>query len=286
MKKILREWLLPPAIFMLVKSFIFKIKFFIKYNNIDFAKNKEIKNLHIDKRCFIIGLGTSINKQDLKLLKDEIVIGISSLFNHKDLEYIQPNYYVLSPVIDNHSKYVNKDNLIKWLQAMDEKLDNSVVMFIYIGDKKYIDENKIFKNKNIYWLNYEPWDGRDISDIKLDKIPSISNVSEVALSVALYLGFKEINIIGFDLTWYEGVYKYYDDKKVNQFFGKTQYDVKKEHNFDSESEMRAHAEVFKKFKALYQMKQNIFNANADENSYVDTFPKVKYEDLFEKKEDK
>ena len=126
-------------------SFPFR-KVFQKYNNIDFAKNKEIKNLHINKRCFIIGLGTSINKQDLKLLKDEIVIGISSLFNHKDLEYIQPNYYVLSPVIDNHSKYVNKDNLIKWLQAMDEKLDNSVVMFIYIGDKKYIDGNKRFKN--------------------------------------------------------------------------------------------------------------------------------------------
>ena len=30
------------------------------------------------------------------------------------------------------------------------------------------------------------------------------------------------------------------------------------------------------------MKQNIYNANANENTYVDTFPKVKYEDLFSK----
>ncbi|MDY0193864.1 MAG: hypothetical protein RBR93_10130 [Aliarcobacter butzleri] len=55
-----------------------------------------------------------------------------------------------------------------------------------------------------------------------------------------------------------------------------------EFQWDSELHMINHAKIFKKYKALYQMKQNIFNANANENTYVDTFPKVKYEDLFSK----
>ena len=50
---------------------------------------------------------------------------------------------------------------------------------------------------------------------------------------------------------------------------------------DSEFQMRRHAQIFNKYKKLFALKENIYNANANPNSYVDTFPKVKYEELFE-----
>lgn len=286
MKTFIKNWLIPPKIL----NFILKYKRVLiqklRYSKEDFIKNIELKNIHTRDRCFIIGLGASIKEQDLTLLKDEIVIGVSSLFNHKDLSAIQPNYYVLSPVFEYHSKYVKKENFIKWLRAMDSALDDNVIMFIHIGDKKYIEEYNIFSNKKIYWDQYIGWDGEDINDISLDAIPNISSVSETALSIALYLGFKEIYMLGFDHSWYEGVYHYFDDKKVHQYFGKTQHDIKKEHNFDSESHMISHAKMFNKYKKLYNFKKNIFNANANQNTYVDTFPKVKYEDLFSNGENK
>ena len=98
MKQFLKQWILPPSIYKSLIKYKQLGKDFFKYSSIDFQKNIELKDIHTDKRCFIIGLGASIKEQDLTLLKDEIVIGVSSLFNHKDISLIQPNYYVLSPV--------------------------------------------------------------------------------------------------------------------------------------------------------------------------------------------
>jgi len=49
---------------------------------------------------------------------------------------------------------------------------------------------------------------------------------------------------------------------------------------DSEFQMRRHAYIFKKYKYLYSMKKNIYNANANPRHYLDVFPKVDYDSLF------
>ncbi len=281
MKDFIRNWLIPPK----VLKYIISIKNVIEKRNYSkelFDKNKELKDIHITDRCFVIGLGNSINKQDLKLLKNEIVIGVSGLFTHKDIKDFMPSYYVLSPVFKNHLKYNKAENYISWLKAMDEVLDDKVIMIIHVSDKKYINENNIFENKEIYWDDYVQWNGDNINDFQLHTIPNINSVSEVALSIALYLGFQKIYMLGFDHTWYEKYDNHFDNEKVFKYFKKTQRDLNKEFKWDSELHMRNHAEIFKKYKALYQIKRNIFNANADKNTYVDTFPKEKYEHLFRK----
>lgn len=254
----------------------------LNYSKENFAKNTELKDIHKNERCFIIGLGKSINQQDLKLMKNEIVIGISGLFTHEDIKIIMPTYYVLSPVFKNHGHLNKEENYIAWFKAMDEALDDSVKMIIHISDKHYLDKYNIFENKKIYWNDYEFWNGERINDFEMHTIPNINSVSEAALSIALYLGFEKIYMLGFDHTWYEKNDNHFDNKKVFQYFKKTQRDLNKEFKWDSEIHMRNHANIFRKYKALYQIKQNIYNANADENTYVDTFPKVKYEELFNK----
>jgi len=111
-------------------------------------------------------------------------------------------------------------------------------------------------------------------------MPGIWSVSESAVQSAIYLGFKEIYILGFDHTWYDDIWDHFTDD-YNDHFDKKKLNNCKEW-VDSEHEMIRHAHIFNKYKKLYKLKENIYNANADENSYVDTFPKVKYEDLFNK----
>lgn len=250
------------------------------YKKDNFIKNFELKDIHNNDRCFIIGLGNSINSQDLTLMKDEIIIGVSGLFTHKDIKTIMPTYYVLSPVFKNHGHLNKEENYIAWLKAMDEVLDDNVKMIIHISDKTYLDRYEIFKNKKVYWNDYRDWNGEQINGFEMHNIPDINSVSEAVLSVALYLGFEKIYILGFDHTWYEKNDNHFDNKKVFQYFKKTQRDLNQEFKWDSETHMRNHANIFKKYKALYQFKQNIFNANSNENTYVDTFPMVKYEELF------
>ena len=282
MKQFLKQWILSPSLYKNLIQYIQLIKSFFKYSSVDFEKNIELKNIHIDKRCFIVGTGPSIKDQDLTLLKDEIVIGVSGLFNHKDIDIIQPNYYVLAPVFAYHLKYNKEETYINWLKSMDNTLSNEVTMIIHIGDKQYIEKHKIFVNKEIYWDAYAPWDGEHIRELNLSKIPDINSVSESALYIALYLGCKKNYVLGFDHNWFEGLHLYFDTEKYNKHFEITGKASVEKFGFDSEFQMLRHAKMFNKYKKLYAKKQNIYNANAFENSYVDTFPKVKFEDLFKK----
>ena len=49
---------------------------------------------------------------------------------------------------------------------------------------------------------------------------------------------------------------------------------------DSEFQMRRHADIFKKYKYLYSLKRNIYNANANPKHYLDVFPMVDFDSLF------
>ncbi len=278
MKQLLKQ-ILPPL--FINKLLLIKALFRNSNDNksLDKRYNDRFKNKHFNDRCFIVGTGPSIKQQDLTFLKDEMVIGVSGLFQHKDIDIINPNYYVLPPVFRGHGKLYDKDNFIQWFKNMDKALSNNTIMILDVSDKKYIEEHNIFKNKSIVWKNYLPWnESIEIDKIDILEMPGIWSVSESAIQSAMYLGFKEIYLLGFDHTWYNDIWEHFTDDYMKDF-EESKLNACKEW-VDSEHEMIRHAKIFNKYKKLYALKKNIYNANADENSYVDTFPKVKYEDLF------
>lgn len=281
MKKIIKQWLLPPAIFNTVQKGRAFVRNSIDNFKIDKTHNDRYKNTHGNDRCFIVGTGPSISEQDLTLLKDEIVIGVSGLFQHKDINSFMPKYYVLPPVFRGHGDYYEIDNFISWLKNMDEVLQSNTVMFLDIGDKPYVQKYDIFKDKQIVWLNYVPWSQEiAINRLELLSMPSIWSVSESAIQTGIYLGFKEIYLLGFDHSWQDDIWRHFDDNYMKHF-DKEKLDACKVW-VDSEHEMTRHAKIFNKYKKLFAMKKNIYNANANQNTYVDIFPKVKFENLFEK----
>lgn len=281
MKTLIKQWLLPPALFNTLQYSKALIKNYKDNFQIDKKSNDRFKNRHSKERCFVVGTGPSIKAQELTLLKDEFVIGVSGLFQHRDIESIAPNYYVLPPVFRGHGNYYDEDNFISWMKDMDTVLKNDTIMFLDIGDKKYIDKYQIFKDKQIIWINYMPWtQNTPIKQIDPLRMPSIFSVSEAAIQVALYLGFKELYLLGFDHSWQDDIWKHFDENYMKHFDEQKLTTCKEW--VDSEHEMIRHAKIFNKYKKLNTLKENIYNANANPNSYVDTFPKVKFEDLFSK----
>lgn len=281
MKRLVQD-LLPPFIYRIISLLKARQQNMLDNKMINIVKNNKYKNLHKNDRCFIVGTGPSIKEQDLTLLKDEYVIGVSGLFQHKDIDIMKPSYYVLPPVFRGHGHFYGESDFVNWLENMDKALSNDTVMVLDIGDKKYIDKYKVFTNKKVLWANYLPWnESKDIKSIEILSMPAIWSVSESALQTALYLGFKEIYILGFDHDWFNGLFNYgIEAEKARLYFKSSIEDIKKEHEIDSEFQMLRHAKIFKKYKMLYALKKNIYNVNANANTYVDTFPKVKFESLF------
>lgn len=235
-------------------------------------ENEKLKDRHLGQRCFILGTGSSIAQQDLKKLAGEVVISISNFFVHPDMSVISPKYHILPPVFASHGQLTSADKYLEWFADMEEKTFDAE-MFFHIGDRIKLTNYGLYKNKTVHWVDYDgPWDEKPIAELNLAKIPPIWSVSETAITVAIYLGFSEIYLLGFDHDWFNGpLVHFYKDKEEH----------KEMVSFaDSEFQMRRHAYIFKKYKCLYSLNQNIFNANANPDSYVDVFPKVNYNSLF------
>lgn len=275
LKLFIKNWLLPPAF---AKIFAKPIQPAIQSKPInDFVeKTKLIKNRHTGKRCFVLGAGSSIKQQDIKKLAGEYVISVSNTFVHPDFELIKPQYHALSHIMAGHSHLYTAEKFVEWLKEMDAKLFDAE-MFMHYGDKQLIDDNKIFEKRKIHWVEYVNWDEKINPPIDPAHLPKIWSVSELAVTMAIYMGFDKIYLLGFDHDWFNGPMVYFYDKKIEHKIQPKDEDLT---YVDSEYQMRRHAYIFKKYKYLYSLKKNIYNANANPNTYVDVFPKVDYDSLF------
>jgi hypothetical protein len=239
-------------------------------------ENEALRNRHHGMRCFILGTGSSIARQDLKKLAGEVVMTVSNFFVHPDMSIIRPRYHVLPPVLASHLQYNSVESYMEWFAEMERKTGDAE-LFFHIGDRAELLTRGLYRNRTVHWVDYESGRGEQtISDLDLAMILPIWSVSETAITVALYLGFSEIYLLGFDHDWFNGLHVYFHRKDEH----KVQTDKSNLAFIDSEFQMRRHADIFRKYKFLFALRENIFNANANPDSYVDVFPKVDFDSLF------
>lgn len=173
---------------------------------------KSLKNLHRNKRCFVIGNGPSLSVKDLDLIKDEITFSCNMIFDLLDKTSWKPYYYFC-----HDPGYVNKfDEKIKRLPAKQK-----IVGYYYGTARKvyYTYRNKIADH--IYYINKinDRYDNIQFSFDISKQVEACGSVSYAMLQFAVYMGFKEIYLIGFDhnlnskteVTHFEG----YSGNKVN-----------------------------------------------------------------------
>jgi hypothetical protein len=273
MKKIIKKFL--PSWILLRMRYIYD-RFIVNrlLSSEDRGFHRDYENKYVDKKCFIIGAGSSIKRQDLSMLAGQFSITVSNVFVHPEIGAICPMFHVLPNVFQSHGHLYGEDKFISWFEEMDDKLPKSTVMVLHALDKPIIKKNRLFLEREVFWYGTKLWDEGAIVKIDPVCLPNIWSVSEVALSLAIYFGFSEINLLGFDHDWFNGPMVYFYDKKDH----KVGIEEKNVSFADSEFQMRRHAFIFKKYKALYALHGNIINCNANQNTYVDVFPRNSYEE--------
>lgn len=277
-KGFIEQWLLSPGLRQKLTMTKARLKLVLKSADDKrlLAETKQCKDRHPGSRCFILGGGSSIKSQDIKQLEGEIVLSVSNTFVHPDFQRIKPHYHLVPSLIESHGEIHKKEEFISWLKEMESSTGDAE-MFFHIGDRKMIEGNGLFKNRTIHWVEYTWWDGDFSTSIDLMRVPHVMSVSELAITVALHLGFDNIYLIGIDHDWFNGLHIYFYDHTKEHVMRPAKNDLS---FVDSEFQMRRHAEIFKKYKYLYSVKRNIFNANSNHNHYLDVFPKVHFDSLF------
>jgi hypothetical protein len=160
-------------------------------------KNVELKDKYNNERIFILGSGSSILLYDLKVLSNEYVMTQNSFHMHNDISDINPNFHCVVPYYQTdkeHSIWVD------YINDMKVRMPDS--LFIWgLNTKALIDKYHEDISAKSYYVRTK-YDLLTLKKAKVNISKTIMNIPTVltqCLSVAIYLGFKEIYLLGFDL---------------------------------------------------------------------------------------
>jgi hypothetical protein len=110
-----------------------------------------------------------------------------------------------------------------------------------------------------------------------------------AINSAIYLGFKEIYLLGVDMT---GFLEHFEYNKINDQWGhsysKTQKEKEKiikilaEKNIDNEFYLKTYGKTFEHLKIMQKnaLENNVDLLNASAHGAIDFIPRVDYETIF------
>jgi len=165
-------------------------------------KLMKYKNIHKGKRIFILATGPSINKTNLKLLKDQIVMGVNSVYKKYPC-----TYYAISDkrVLVKNKEIINKvkkpiffsSDAAKYYFTDLPQLDNVIAL----KTKGYMTVTKEFsKNAENYVVG-----GHTV-------------VIDICLQLAYYMGAKEVYLIGCDSSYEDK--DHFDNSKIDNMKGR------------------------------------------------------------------
>lgn len=279
----LRDFI-PPVIFKVRSALINAVK----GNGLNaeekamLAKNSVFKNKHAGKRCFILGTGSSVGIMDLTVLANEITIGMNEFHLHPDFAKIRPSYMVFSGFgIHN----VPMEKQLSWYPSYGQTIKGISTPFINIVDYPMIDSRGLLSENDVHYFHV----GHSFTELPkkgIDLTKSIfasQSVGALSIQIALYMGFSEIYLVGFDHDWllrmfdHKPTHFYKHDnsilyKNVNEVSGiSVSYEAGSLVTlFGNYSSLKEHA---------HKGGTHIFNATV--GGMLDVFPRVSFESLFQ-----
>lgn len=199
-----------------IDEYIYKSYNLLSNTLFNFSKDKEVvktnikfKDIHLGKRCFILGTGPSLKNFDYKLLEDEIVFGVNYVYKGEIINHIVPKYYC---IYDENFYYRD----IQDLKDVMEKLKSTT---FFLRTKAIDPINKLKpRNSNIYYQSCNVFQYNDY--IKVDMTKNITapfNVVLGCIQTAIYMGFKEIYLLGCDYNSFasQKLEHFYDDNSIH-----------------------------------------------------------------------
>ena len=161
---------------------------------------RDLYHIYEGKRCFLIATGPSLLVEDLELLKNEICISMNTIYRLFDKTDWRPSIYGIQ---DKEVYKKIKEDIKSHYQELgtvmigDSVGDFSIPAYYFHLD---IQKHLIGNNKTIFSKNVDA------------KVYDGFTITYSMIQIAVYLGFKEIYLLGCD-TNYRGPKSHFDDNK-------------------------------------------------------------------------
>lgn len=251
----------------------------------DTKKIKEFNNKHIGKRCFIIGNGPSLKISDLEKINNEISFASNSiyaLYAHTDW---RPTYYCATDSVFCKQIMSEKKNVIMLLDGCKAAFTSITGEGIY-----YKDDADIEKLYYIRSLTKRLNDGFPEFSVDCSKyVYSSSTITYSMLQLAIYMGIKEIYLLGIDFSFSverynnriikNNVYNHMKEIEVEEKKGVSKALIAK-YGVSYLADMDLQLAGYQKAKQ-YADAHGIKIYNATRGGKLEVFPRVDFDSLFE-----
>ena len=173
------------------------IDFFIerkrKKNSENYNELLKMKDKYHGERCFVVGTGPSLKMDDLELIKEEYSISVNSiLLSFPDTEW-RPTFYAIQDIVA-----YNK---------LSEQIETEDIPYVFCGVSGKKRTPPIKRNHINYQLDTldHAKNGLEFtykfSSDAYDRVYDGFSITYATLQLAVYMGFKEIILLGVDCDY-------------------------------------------------------------------------------------
>lgn len=240
---------------------------------------KRFKNIHQGERCFVIGNGPSLRASDLDRLKDEKSFAANKIFKIFDKTVWRPTYYV------------TQDGNV-YSSIFDEILDISNACdccFMYGNGYRALPK-AIRKKDNIYFFNsYTKKNEKGESEFSDDISVGVNNgftVTFASLQIAVYMGFKEIYLLGCDNSYARNADMNGNDKKEantsDHFYTEAYFETTSDIEHTPQGAPVDFMDGAYKIAKEYGDKHGIKIYNATRGGALEVFPRVDFDKIWQR----
>lgn len=161
--------------------------------------NERFKDIHKGERCFIVGNGPSVREQELSLLHDEITFTVNQMARSEKFADINTQYHLWADAGFFKTEFTCEGDyeLLKIIKQLPEQIE---CFFPYNSAEEYIKKFELEKHINVNYYIDSP---KVNEKAEIDFTEFVRNgwtVLQYAVRLALYMGFKEIYLLGCECT--------------------------------------------------------------------------------------
>jgi hypothetical protein len=164
-----------------------------------------------ERRCYVIGNGPSLKGMDLRPMAGHCTIGANSFYKHPDAAAIGLKYLC---IFDPHFMQ-DLPRAVDWHNTVAAKLPDTT-MLLHHSAQPLVARHGLYPGREVYYVR-SGFHTRELKYVDFDfrrpRNIGMTTGSSIAIPLAIYLGFKEIVLVGFDCNWLAdtgGSYHFYD----------------------------------------------------------------------------
>lgn len=244
------------------------------------AANASLKNRYRGQRCFIVGNGPSVKQIDLPRLRGEAVFSVSNGYLHEDYATMAPAYHCVPQI--TYGRMTEAD-VVSWFCEMDRGIGRAE-LFLNETEATLVRQYGLFPKRTVHYLalrnSFDDLGDRRIIDLT-GPVPRVESVPVMTLTIALYMGFKEIVLLGIDHDHFKtGRYVYAFAPQAQKGKDSTVKDSG-EVAISRYDDFQSLARLWRQYRVLRDIAQanGVSIVNASPSSELDEFPRVRLDDL-------